>query len=99
MVSRGDRVAVSATHTTRCGARGRGGRHTVALRRHYYSTTSNWVKLLSVSESPLPELYATAAFQVQQLLMVCEDSTPWCGLWCVDAARTHALVGQVVFDR
>ena len=22
-----------------------------------------------------------------------------CGLWCVDAARTHALVGQVVFDR
>ena len=69
---------------THRGARGRRGRHTVTSRCHYYSTTSNWVKLLSVPESPLPGLYATAAFQVQQLLMVCEDSTPWCvdcGVW------------------
>eukprot|EP00966_Prymnesium_polylepis_P055055 1272746-Prymnesium_polylepis.1 len=30
----------------------------------YYSTTSNWVKLLSVPESPSPGLYGTAAVQV-----------------------------------
>jgi hypothetical protein len=61
---------VSATHTTHRGARGRGGRQTVTSRCNYYSTTSNRVKLLSVPESPSPELYATAAVQVWQLLSV-----------------------------
>jgi len=37
--------------------------HTVTARCHYYSTTSNGVKLLSVPESSSPELYATATVQ------------------------------------
>ena len=61
---RGGRVKVSATLATHRGARGRRGRHTVTLRCHYDSTTTNRVKLLSVPESPSPELYATAAVQV-----------------------------------
>ena len=62
--SRGGHVKVSSTHTTHRGARGRGGRHTVTLRCHYYSTTSSWVKLLSVPKSSSSKLYVTAAVQV-----------------------------------
>ena len=63
-VVRGGRVEVSATLGNYRGARGRRGRHTVTLRCHYYSTTLNWVKLLSVPESWSPVLYSTAVVQV-----------------------------------
>ena len=37
--------------------------HTYVMDR-YYSTTPNWIKLLSVPESPSPGHYRTAAVQV-----------------------------------
>eukprot|EP00966_Prymnesium_polylepis_P198781 4606945-Prymnesium_polylepis.1 len=65
------RVKVSATLAKHRGARGRRGRHTLTSRCHYYSTTSNWVKLFSVPELRSPELYTTAADEVYLLTVEC----------------------------